>query len=76
MNLIGIRALSTVSIDKKVCYFTETLLNIIHNFMPHKRIVCDNRDPPWMNSEIKSLIIEKNLAYKSYCHFIRDVFLF
>ena len=29
-----------------------------------------------MNSEIKNLIIEKNLAYKSYCRFNRDVFLF
>ena len=26
------RALSNVIIDKKICYFTETLLNIIHNF--------------------------------------------
>ena len=70
------RALSNVSIDKKVCYFTETLLNIIHNFIPHERIVCDNRDPPWMNGEIKNLINEKNLAYKSYCRFNRDVLLF
>ena len=29
-----------------------------------------------MNSEIKNLINEKNLAYKSYCRFNRDVFLF
>ena len=29
-----------------------------------------------MNSEIKDLISEKNLAYKSYCPFNRDVFLF
>ena len=29
-----------------------------------------------MNSEIKSLINEKNLAYKSQCGFNRDVFLF
>ena len=70
-----IRALSKVSIDKKVCYFTETLLNIIHNFIPHERIVWENRDPPWMNNKIKQLINEKNLAYKSYCHFNRDVFL-
>ena len=41
-----IRALSNVSIDKKVCYFTETLLSIIHSFIPHKRIFCDDRDPP------------------------------
>ena len=56
-----IRALSNASIDKKVCYFTETLLNIIHNFIPHERIVCDDRDPPWTNSEIKNLINEKIL---------------
>ena len=48
-----IAALSDVSIDQKVCYFTETLLNIIHNFIPHERIVCDYRDPPWINNEIK-----------------------
>ena len=71
-----IRALSNVSTAKKVCYFTETLLNIIHNFIPHERIVCDDRDPPCMNGEIKNLINEKNLAYKSYCRFNRDVFLF
>ena len=71
-----IRALSNVSTAKKVCYFTETLLNIIHNFIPHERIVCDDRDPPWMNGEIKNLINEKNLAYKSYCRFNRDLFLF
>ena len=71
-----IRALSNISTDKKVCYFTETLLNIIHNFILHERIVCDDRDPPWMNNEIKKLISDKNLAYKSYCRFNRDVFLF
>ena len=70
------RTVSNISIDKKVCYFTETLLNIIHNFVSHERIVCDNRDPPWMNGEIKNFINEKNLAYKSYCLFNRDVFLF
>ena len=29
-----------------------------------------------MNGEIKNLINEKNLAYKSHCRFNRDVFLF
>ena len=54
----------------------HSLLNIIHNFKLHERIVCDHRDPPWINSEIKTLINVKNLAYKSYCCFNRDVFLF
>ena len=57
------RVLSNVSIDKIVCYFTETF-------------ACNDRDPPWMNSEIKNLINEHNLAYKSYCCFNREVFLF
>ena len=46
--------LSNVSIDEKACYFTETLLNIIYNFIPHGRIACGVRDPPSMNSEIKN----------------------
>ena len=50
-----VRALSNVNVDKKVCYFTETLLNIIRTFIPLERIVCDYRDPPWVNNEIKEL---------------------
>ena len=61
----SIRALSNVSINEKVCYFTKTLLNIIHNFIPHERNVCDNRAPPWINNKIQKLINEKNFAYKS-----------
>ena len=67
-----IRAISNVSVDEKICYFTETLLNIIHNFITHERIVCDDRHPPWINNDIKKLINE-NSAYKSYCGFNRDV---
>ena len=71
-----IRALSNVSVDENVCYFTKTLLNIIRNFIPHEGIVCDSRDPPWINNEIKKLINEKNSACKSCCRFNRDFFLF
>ena len=55
---------------------SRTLLNIIHNFISHERIVCGDIDPPWINNENKKLIREKNLAYKPYCRFYRDVFLF
>ena len=30
------------------------------------RIICDDRDPPRINKDIKELIHEKNQAYKSY----------
>ena len=62
-----LRALSNVNADEKVYFFTKTLLNIIQNFIPHEAIVCDDRDPPWINKVIKKLMAEKNLAFKSYC---------
>ena len=71
-----IRALSNVSVDEKVHYFTKTLLNIIHNFIPYERYFCDDRDPPWINYEFKTLINVKNSACKSYYRFNRYVFLF
>ena len=60
------RALSNV--DKKVYFFTnKTLPDIIQNFIPHKTIICDDSDSPWINNEIKKLMVEKNLTFKSYC---------
>ena len=42
-----LRALSNVNVDKKVYFFTKTLLNIIQNFIPHEIIICADRDPPY-----------------------------
>ena len=67
-----LRALSNVNVDEKVFCFTKTLLNIIHNLIPHETIICDDKDPPWIN-KIKKLSAEKNLANKSYCCFKSDV---
>ena len=44
-----LRALSNVNIDEKVSFFTKTLLNMIQNFILHETIICDDRDPPWIN---------------------------
>ena len=52
--------------------FHVSIVNTIHNFIPFERTACGNKDPPWISSEIKNLISEKNLAY---CRFNRDVFL-
>ena len=61
-----LRALSNAIVDETVYFFTKRLLNIIQNFFPHETIICDDRDPPWINKEIKKLMIEKNLSFKSY----------
>ena len=51
------------------------LLNIIQNFIPHETIMRD-RGPPWINKEIKKLMLEKNLAFKSYCCSNKSMLLF
>ena len=70
-----LRALSHVDVDEKVYFFTKMLLNIIQNFIPHETIICDDRDPRWTNKEIKKLMTEKNLAFKSCCCSNRSMFL-
>ena len=53
------RALDNVSPTRQVSIFNDTILNIISNFIPHETIICDDRDPPWINSKIKKVIHEK-----------------
>ena len=60
------RALDNVSPNRQVSIFNDTILNIISNFIPHETIICDDRDPPWINSKIKKVIHEKNKEHKKY----------
>ena len=52
---------SNIDLNQKVYLFNETINNILSNFIPHETIVCDDHDPPWINSKIKNLIAEKIL---------------
>ena len=40
--------------------------DMISKDIPHEKIICDDRDPPWINKDIKQLIFDKNHAYKCY----------
>ena len=71
-----IRALSNVSVDEKVYFFTKTLLKIIKSFIRHETIICDDRDPRWINSENKMLMFENNFTFKPYCCSNKSMFLF
>ena len=68
-----LRALSNVNLDEKVYFFTKTLRNINKNVIPYETIICDDRNSPWKNKEIKKLMIEKNFAFKSYCCYNRNI---
>ena len=54
------------SVNDKVHMFNKTIKNIMSNYIPHETIICDDRDPPRINKNIKQLILNKNHAYKSY----------
>ena len=41
------KLLSGKNVHEQVELFHKRLLNIFHNFIPNKTIVCDDRDPPW-----------------------------
>ena len=45
--------------------FNKTIKNI-KPYIPHETIICNDRDPPSINKNIKKLINDKNHAYKSY----------
>ena len=44
----------------------KTIKKILSNFIPHQTIAFDDRDQPWINSQVKHLINEKNAMYKTY----------
>ena len=48
------------SAEEKASILTKTILNIMSNFIPNEIVTIDDRDPPWINNKIKSLI--KNIT--------------
>ena len=46
----------------------RTIPNILGNFISHEIIVCDDKDPLWVNNRVKTLIQEKNATCKIYRH--------
>ena len=55
------------SVSEKVTIFNNTVLNILSNFILQETILYDDKDPPWFNNKIKTLIQAKNAAFTSFC---------
>ena len=53
------------SVHDQVSIFNNTLINIFSNYIPHKYVTIDDRDPPWMTEIIKNKIKAKSSIYKS-----------
>ena len=69
------RAFTNRNINERVYFFNKTILNIVSNFVPHETI-CDDRDPHWINNQIKNLINDKKILYKKYLRSGKNTKLF
>ena len=61
-------------VNDQVKFLTDCVINVFNNFVPHKTIICKDKNPPWMNNEIKCayvlrkkkfIEIKYSLYYKS-----------
>ena len=53
------------NVNEKISVFSNTVTNILSTLIPHESIVCDDKDPPWFNKALKSLIQEKKRHSKN-----------
>ena len=56
-------AFLNTDVDTQVSIFSNTVFNILNNYIPHETKVCDDHDLPWMTTKIKELISQKNKLY-------------
>ena len=60
------RLLDNENVDSQVPILNEIILNIFRHFVPNKYVTFDDKDPVWMNENIKSKIEAKNKLYQEY----------
>ena len=65
-NINWINALNNKSVNEKVNFLSDCLINIFTNFVPNKTIICRDKDAPWMTRKIKDALKEKSKVYKKY----------
>ena len=57
---------SNANAEKQVNILNDTLFNIFSDFVRSKVITVDDRDPPWINEEIKCKVKSKNKTFQQY----------
>ena len=55
-----------IDVDVQLFIFSNTVLNILNNYIPHETKICDDRDPPWMTTKTKEFVSQKKQAIFSY----------
>ena len=52
------------NVHEQVYFFRVTILNIFHNYIPNKNIICIDKDPPQFNNEIRETLTKKNEIFE------------
>ena len=53
-------------VHEQVSILNRTLINIFSNFIPNKLVTFNDKDPPWMTSDLRDKINWKSSIYKDY----------
>ena len=56
--------------------FNKTVKDITSNYIPHETVTFDDKGTPWINKNVKLLILQKNEMYKSYVKENKDPKIF
>ena len=75
-QLLWNRSFKYLEANEMAFLFNRTIKNILSNYIPHEIIICDDRDPPWINNRVKEIIYEKNDTFQCYLHGNKDPKLF
>ena len=53
--------LSNKNVHQQAQYLNKVLMNVFSNYIPNKLITIDDKDPPWMNDEIRNKIKRRDI---------------
>ena len=72
-------AFGSKTINEKVQVFGEVLMNILSNFVPHKLLNFNYKQPPWMNPKISSSLRKRpkltKLFYKDPSNSLKELLM-
>ena len=57
------KSFRNLNINEMFFLFNKTIKNILSNYIFHETFTSDDREPPWINNNIKQLIQEKKDTY-------------
>ena len=51
--------MKNIDTDEQTRPFNKTAINISKNLIPNKYVTFNNKDPPWLNDQVRLLIKKK-----------------